>query len=70
MFSQPNHSFSLERVLGFLRIDHEPQASNDGLPPAYWPSSGSLRVENLSARYSDGRYMLQFKIQKPDLQWT
>lgn len=48
--------YSLERILGFLRIDHEPQPSDEGLPPAYWPSSGSLKVENLSARYSDGMH--------------
>ena len=37
-----------------MRIDHEPGTSDKGTPPAYWPSSGSLRVEKLSARYSDG----------------
>ena len=37
-----------------MRIDHEPGTSDKGKPPAYWPSSGSLRVEKLSARYSDG----------------
>ncbi|TDL20538.1 P-loop containing nucleoside triphosphate hydrolase protein [Rickenella mellea] len=44
---------SLERILGYLRIDHEPAPVDSGKPPAYWPSSGSLRVEGLSARYSD-----------------
>ncbi|TDL21471.1 P-loop containing nucleoside triphosphate hydrolase protein [Rickenella mellea] len=44
---------SLERILGFLRIEHEPERMEDRKPPAYWPSSGSLRVEGLSARYSD-----------------
>ncbi|TDL17911.1 P-loop containing nucleoside triphosphate hydrolase protein [Rickenella mellea] len=44
---------SLERILDFLRIDHEPAPVESGKPPAYWPSSGSLRVEGLSARYSD-----------------
>jgi ABC-type bacteriocin/lantibiotic exporter with double-glycine peptidase domain len=24
-----------------------------GVPPAYWPASGSLKVEKLSARYSE-----------------
>lgn len=33
-------------------IEQEPKNTTQGHPPAYWPSSGSLRVENLSARYS------------------
>ena len=41
-----------------MRIDHEPGTSDKGKPPAYWPSSGSLRVEKLSARYSDGNAVL------------
>ncbi|KAI5122640.1 hypothetical protein M0805_008724 [Coniferiporia weirii] len=44
---------SLERMLEFMRIDHEPRSSESGKPPAYWPSSGRLRVESLCARYSD-----------------
>ncbi|KAI5122628.1 hypothetical protein M0805_008717 [Coniferiporia weirii] len=44
---------SLERMLEFMRIDHEPRPSESGKPPAYWPSSGELRVESLCARYSD-----------------
>ncbi|KAL5499199.1 hypothetical protein ACEPAH_1717 [Sanghuangporus vaninii] len=44
---------SLERMLEFMRVDHEPEPSESGKPPAYWPSSGELRVEKLSARYSD-----------------
>ena len=45
---------SLERVNQYLQIDHEPKPTDDGKPPAYWPASGGLRVENLCARYSDG----------------
>ncbi|KAL0058896.1 hypothetical protein AAF712_014394 [Marasmius tenuissimus] len=45
---------SLERIDGYLNIEKEPGASVTGLPPAYWPASGDLRVENLSARYSPG----------------
>lgn len=44
---------SLERMLEFMRIDHEPAPIESGKPPAYWPSSGELRVEKLFARYSD-----------------
>ncbi len=41
-------------------IDHEPPSTEDGKPPAYWPASGSLQVEGLSARYSnDGPEVLK-----------
>jgi len=43
---------SLERVRDYLVIDKEPASTEKGKPPAYWPTSGTLRVENLSARYS------------------
>lgn len=47
---------SLERVLDYLRIEHEP-GENEGInPPAYWPASGHLRAERLGARYSDGNF--------------
>ncbi|KAI0803030.1 hypothetical protein BC629DRAFT_1591129 [Irpex lacteus] len=51
---------SLERIQQYLTIDQEPKATDSGVPPAYWPGSGDLRVENLSARYSsDGPKVLQ-----------
>ncbi len=37
-----------------MRIDQEPLLVESGKPPAYWPSSGNLKVENLSASYRDG----------------
>jgi ABC-type multidrug transport system fused ATPase/permease subunit len=43
---------SLERIQSYIDIDHEPQSHQEGKSPAYWPASGTLRVENLSARYS------------------
>ena len=43
---------SLERIQGYIDIEHEPEATEVGKPPAAWPTSGDLRVENLSARYS------------------
>lgn len=43
---------SMERVQQYLNIEQEPKATKDGIPPAYWPASGDLRVKNLSARYS------------------
>ncbi|KZT60640.1 P-loop containing nucleoside triphosphate hydrolase protein [Calocera cornea HHB12733] len=50
---------SLERMRDYLVIDHEPAPVESGKPPAYWPASGALRVENLSARYSkDGPLVL------------
>lgn len=45
-------SSSLERVQQYLEIEQEPEPSNAGVPPAYWPASGELVVENLTARYS------------------
>ncbi|KZV63784.1 P-loop containing nucleoside triphosphate hydrolase protein [Peniophora sp. CONT] len=43
---------SLERIHAYTVLEQEPKAAEEGEPPAYWPSSGELRVENLSARYS------------------
>ncbi|KAK7461891.1 hypothetical protein VKT23_008323 [Stygiomarasmius scandens] len=51
---------SLERIQGYVKIEQEVKPTPEGKPPAYWPSSGELRVENLSARYSlDGPKVLQ-----------
>lgn len=51
---------SLERIHAYVKIEQEPKPTKEGIPPAYWPSSGDLRVENLSARYSsDGAKVLQ-----------
>ncbi len=33
-------------------IEQEPKKTDDGVPPAYWPSGGELVVEGLNARYS------------------
>ncbi|KAF7967145.1 hypothetical protein HWV62_35674 [Athelia sp. TMB] len=43
---------SLERIQEFTVIEQEPAWSEGGVAPAYWPASGELRVEELSARYS------------------
>ncbi|KAJ3720770.1 P-loop containing nucleoside triphosphate hydrolase protein, partial [Lentinula guzmanii] len=52
--------FSLERINAYIEIEQEPKPTKEGVPPAYWPSGGDLRVENLSARYSpDGPQVLQ-----------
>ncbi|KAJ7837802.1 hypothetical protein B0H14DRAFT_2449202 [Mycena olivaceomarginata] len=52
-------SNSLERVKQYIEIEQEPKARPEGVPPAYWPASGSIDVENLSARYSpDGPKVL------------
>ncbi|KAG9012453.1 hypothetical protein FRB94_006069 [Tulasnella sp. JGI-2019a] len=50
---------SLERIKAYVDIDQEPQPTESRRPPAYWPSSGSIRVEGLSAKYSsDGPEVL------------
>ncbi|KDQ56808.1 hypothetical protein JAAARDRAFT_36283 [Jaapia argillacea MUCL 33604] len=50
---------SLERIQQYVTIEQEPKPTESGVPPAYWPSSGNLRVEKLSARYSaDGPKVL------------
>ncbi|KAH9854915.1 multidrug resistance-associated ABC transporter [Lenzites betulinus] len=50
---------SLERIQQYVTIEQEPQATAEGNPPAYWPASGSLSVEKLSARYTpDGPRVL------------
>ncbi|KAG9118709.1 hypothetical protein FRC07_006646, partial [Ceratobasidium sp. 392] len=57
---------SLERIQAYIQIKQEPAATADKTPPAYWPSSGKISVENLVARYSsDGPAVLHgltFKI--------
>ncbi|KAJ7071468.1 hypothetical protein C8F01DRAFT_1317436 [Mycena amicta] len=51
---------SLERIRGYIDIEQEPKPTPAGVPPAYWPASGSLSVQKLSARYSaDGPEVLQ-----------
>ncbi|KAG5650158.1 hypothetical protein H0H81_000505, partial [Sphagnurus paluster] len=51
---------SLERLQEYMVIEQEEPASEKKAdPPAYWPSSGKLEVQNLSARYSpDGPKVL------------
>lgn len=44
---------SLERIQGYIDIEHEKPATEQGKPPAAWPTSGELVVEKLSARYSE-----------------
>ncbi|KAK7038087.1 multidrug resistance-associated ABC transporter protein [Favolaschia claudopus] len=49
-----------ERIQGYLDIEHEKAPTESGKPPAHWPASGELRVENLSASYSaDGPKVLR-----------
>ncbi|KAJ7454991.1 P-loop containing nucleoside triphosphate hydrolase protein [Mycena galericulata] len=44
----------LERIEAYINVEQEPKPTKDGVPPATWPRSGHLVVENLSARYSEG----------------
>ncbi|KIJ68833.1 hypothetical protein HYDPIDRAFT_173463 [Hydnomerulius pinastri MD-312] len=57
---------SVERINSYIHIEQEPKSTEGGQPPAYWPASGDVVVENLSARYSsDGPkvlHELNFKI--------
>ncbi|CDO74329.1 hypothetical protein BN946_scf184850.g1 [Trametes cinnabarina] len=41
------------RIRQYLLIEQEPKPTPEGVPPAYWPASGHLEVEKLSARYSE-----------------
>ncbi|KAJ7501621.1 hypothetical protein B0H11DRAFT_2275231 [Mycena galericulata] len=51
---------SLERIARYVSIEQEPKPVPSGIPPAYWPASGKLSVEKLSARYSaDGPKVLE-----------
>ncbi|GJJ15115.1 hypothetical protein Clacol_009390 [Clathrus columnatus] len=43
---------SIERIQAYIDIVQEPKPSKSGAPPAYWPASGNVVVENLRARYS------------------
>ena len=45
---------ALERVVDYLDCGKEPKSTPSGVPPAYWPASGSIRAEGLIARYSVG----------------
>lgn len=36
-----------------MTIEQEPKSTVEGEPPAYWPASGNIVVEKLSARYSE-----------------
>ncbi|KZV63837.1 P-loop containing nucleoside triphosphate hydrolase protein [Peniophora sp. CONT] len=50
---------SVERIQAYLEIEQEPKPTDEKIPPAAWPTSGDLRVEDLSARYStDGPKVL------------
>ncbi|KAJ7745467.1 P-loop containing nucleoside triphosphate hydrolase protein [Mycena maculata] len=43
---------SLERIQRYTTIEQEPKPTPAGEPPAYWPASGALSVDCLSAWYS------------------
>nr|XP_019050369.1 ATP-binding cassette transporter [Kwoniella bestiolae CBS 10118]OCF29299.1 ATP-binding cassette transporter [Kwoniella bestiolae CBS 10118] len=50
---------SVERIEDYLVIDQEPKAIQSKQPPASWPTSGSIVLDKLSARYSpDGPTVL------------
>lgn len=43
---------SLERIQQYIMIEQEPKSTEAGVPPAYWPASGDIRVEHLDASYT------------------
>ncbi|EJD51854.1 hypothetical protein AURDEDRAFT_82731 [Auricularia subglabra TFB-10046 SS5] len=50
----------LERIQQYVVIEQEPKPTEESNPPAYWPTSGDLRVEHLEAKYSpDGPLVLK-----------
>ena len=50
---------SLERIHSYVNLEQEQEPAVPHTLPAAWPTSGSLRVEDLSARYSlDGPRVL------------
>lgn len=61
-----NLVISLERIHGYIANEQEAKPTPGGVPSAYWPASGALTVEKLSAKYSQtGPKVLQdisFKI--------
>lgn len=44
----------MERIRDFLLIEQEPLPTEQGTPPAYWPSSGNIKADHLCAQYSKG----------------
>lgn len=61
---------SLERIKQYLGIEHEPKPVKANTPPAYWPASGELAVEKLSARYSTVSYSMVRVRKHPLKQFT
>ncbi|KAF7357736.1 ATP-binding cassette transporter [Mycena venus] len=51
-FDRINRLSSLERIQRYIEIEHEPEPTAAGIPPAYWPTSGNIHVDKLSAKYS------------------
>ncbi|WWC60298.1 uncharacterized protein I303_102867 [Kwoniella dejecticola CBS 10117] len=50
---------SVERIEDYLVIDQEPKSTESKQPPAAWPTSGSIVLDKLSAKYSpDGPTVL------------
>lgn len=44
----------IERINDYLQIDQEPASTEQGKPPASWPMTGEIQVEDLNARYYEG----------------
>lgn len=42
----------MERIVAYTEVEQELKPTEQGKPPAAWPTSGEIKVENLTARYS------------------
>jgi hypothetical protein len=50
----------LKCIVQYLGIEQEPKPTQVGVP-GYWPASGEIRAENLSAKYSTVAKSLPFE---------
>ena len=49
-----NFMTSVERVMTYTKLDHEPGYKVKELPPEHWPSKGDITLQDLSMTYYPG----------------
>ena len=49
-----NFMTSVERVMTYTKLDHEPGYKVKKLPPEHWPSKGDITLQDLSMTYYPG----------------
>ena len=49
-----NFMTSVERVMKYTKLDHEPGYKMKKLPPEHWPSKGDITLQDLSMTYYPG----------------